>query len=195
MRNCRTASAATTTSRHTDSTASGVLDVPGLMYSDGMGSVPEFQARATTSPRPSCPCRWCAADLQVTSLLAQGPDPIQIDHVLMGQSFTVTYQVTNTGAGPTPDRQGKWDDYIYLSRDQFLSDADIYLGAATHTGGLAAGARLSDQLDVQGAENLTGPWYVFVLTDPPTANSSVTGVVFEADKESNQCKTRLRRRC
>ena len=62
------------------------------------------------------------------SVTADGPDPAQPGHVLTGQSFTVTYTVTNTGGGDTPDRQSTWNDQIYLSRDQFLSDADIYLG-------------------------------------------------------------------
>ncbi|MFX8685153.1 hypothetical protein ABTM63_20540, partial [Acinetobacter baumannii] len=68
---------------------------------------------------------------------------------------------------------------------RFLSDADIYLGAVTHTGGLAASASYQNSLSFKAPKNLTGPWYVFVLTDPPTAASPLSGVVFEADKESN----------
>ncbi|MEI9924483.1 MAG: CARDB domain-containing protein [Bradyrhizobium sp.] len=128
-------------------------------------------------------------DLQVTSVVAQGPDPIQLDHVLTGQTFTVTYTVTNTGAGAVPDRQAKWDDYIYISRDQFLSDADIYLGSEEHNGGLAAGASYQNSLSFKAPKNLTGPWYIFVLTDPPTSTSPATGVVFEASETNNATST------
>jgi len=35
--------------------------------------------------------------------------------VLVGQSFDVTYSVTNKGVGPTPVKQNQWDD-LFFSR-------------------------------------------------------------------------------
>ncbi|MBM4095034.1 MAG: hypothetical protein FJ276_37340, partial [Planctomycetes bacterium] len=50
------------------------------------------------------------------------------------------YTVGNLG-GDTVPSQSRWDDLIYLSRDEFLDiRADQYMGQQTHTGGLAAGA-------------------------------------------------------
>ena len=178
---------------YTDSTAFGTIDVSNaastvasLQIRDGMGNVPEFQGEGNNITAAFMPVSMAPPpDLQVTSVVAQGPDPLQLDHVLTGQSFTLTYTVTNAGSGATPDRQGKWDDYVYLSRDQFLSDADVYLGAEEHTGGLAAGAGYQNTMTFKAPKNLTGPWYVFVITDPPTATSPITGVVFEAGKENN----------
>jgi subtilase family serine protease len=122
--------------------------------------------------------------LQVSSVTATGPDPNSPDHVLTGQSFTVTYTVTNAGQGDTPDRQSTWTDLIYLSRDQLLTDADVYYASVDHTGGLAAGASYQNTVTLQAGRNMTGPWYVFVLTDPPTPYSA-RGAVYEGDNENN----------
>ena len=47
--------------------------------------------------------------------------------------------MTNLG-GDTVPTQPKWDDLIYLSRDEFLDlRADRYMGMNVHTDGLAAG--------------------------------------------------------
>jgi len=40
--------------------------------------------------------------------------------------------------------------------------------------------------------NLTGPWYVFVLTDPPT-QTSPRGAVFEGNAELNNATATTRR--
>jgi hypothetical protein len=123
-------------------------------------------------------------DLQVATVTAAGPDPAQPGHVLTGQNFTVTYTAANRGAGDTPDRQSAWDDYVYLSRDQFLSDADTFFTTVHHTGGLAANGSCTSTVTLKAPRGLTGPWYVFVITDPPTA-SSARGAVFEGTGESN----------
>ena len=72
-----------------------------------------------------------APDLQVTSVIAAGPDPSQPGHVQTGQNYTVTYTVTNAGAGDTPARQSSWVDWIFLSRDPILDSGDTYLGRRT----------------------------------------------------------------
>ncbi|WP_205678900.1 CARDB domain-containing protein [Aquisphaera insulae] len=104
--------------------------------------------------------------------------------VIAGQPFSLTYTVTNAGPGGTPARQSSWDDYIYLSRDAFLDlQADRYLGAVSHQGGLAAGDKYTITQLLRAPRDLTGPFYVFVLTDPPLYGNR--GRVFELDKEGN----------
>jgi hypothetical protein len=46
--------------------------------------------------------------------------------------------VTNVGAGAVPnDVQSTWQDYVYLSLDQFLDvRSDPFLGVVQHTGAL-----------------------------------------------------------
>jgi CARDB/Putative Ig domain len=170
----------------TDSNTRGTIDVPGLgVAGNSIGSVPEFQGEGNNitpafmpvSPTPP-------PDLQVTSVIAPGPDPTLPGHVLTGQSFTVNYTVANKGGGDTPDLQANWDDYVYLSRDRFLSDSDIFFGAKEHTGGLKAGASYPGTITFQAPRGLTGPWYVFVFTDPPTPYA-VRGDVYEGDNEGD----------
>src|SRR5204863_199879 len=111
-------------------------DLPG--YSR-QGRVPEFRGEGNNiTVAPLKVIFTPLPDLQVTSVTAIGPDPALPGHVLTAQSFTVNYTVTNTGAGATPSRQSTWDDQIFLSRDQFLSDADFYFATNRHMGGLAA---------------------------------------------------------
>src|SRR5207248_1008658 len=51
-----------------------------------------------------------AADLRVTALGIP-------ERAVSGQSFELTYAVTNAGAAATPALQPAWDDLYYLSRD------------------------------------------------------------------------------
>jgi hypothetical protein len=160
----------------TDATAQGSIDVPGLF--SGADRVPEFQGEGnniTAALMPVDPTR--PPHLQVASVTAVGPDPTLPDHVLTGQPFTVTYTVTNSG-GDTPDRQSTWSDAIYLSRDQLLDDADVYFTSEEHKGGLKAGASYTNTVTLQAPRGMTGPWYVFVISNPPTGNSPI-GSVYE----------------
>ena len=83
-------------------------------------------------------------DLQVTELIAP-------QRVRMGQDFEITYTVTNLG-GDTVPTQPKWDDLIYLSRDEFLDlRADRYLGLNGHTWRARGGQQLHVVQDVSSA--------------------------------------------
>ncbi|MDH5639643.1 MAG: putative Ig domain-containing protein, partial [Nitrospira sp.] len=116
-------------------------------------------------------------DLQVTQLTSP-------DRVTTGQSFTVTYRVANEGGSDTPAVQDRWDDRLYLSRDTFFDpQADRYLGLSTHTGGLAAGAWYDVTTTLTAPSDLTGAYYVLVVTDP--RSSSGTSQVFEGTHEQN----------
>ena len=150
--------------------------------------MPEFQGEGNNiTPEVHAVVMTVPPDLHVTSVTAVGPDPALPGHVLTGQNFTVTYTVTNFGTGDTPDRQSNWIDLIYLSRDQFLSDADFYFGSKDHTGGLKHGESYTNTATIKAPRGMSGPWYVFVLTDPPKY-SNVRGDVFEANNEANNAR-------
>ena len=98
-------------------------------------------------------------DLEVTNISI--PEKITV-----GQDLSLSYTVTNIGEGITPDSQQKWQDVIYLSRDEFLDTrSDYYLGAVTHQGVLAPGENYSESLTFRTPNNLTGAYYVFIATD------------------------------
>ena len=177
----------------TDSNLLGQIGSPNIgleQYVDYVQSrVAEYQGEGNNITAVPLPILLTTPpDLQVTSVSAQGPDGSQSGHVFAGQSYTVTYTVTNTGAGNTPDTQSTWYDYIYLSRDQFLNGADIYAGNVRHTGGLQAGDGYTNNISFQTPANLTGPWYVFVITDPPNPGQT-RGNVFETNEGNNATPT------
>src|SRR5262249_4054331 len=107
------------------------------------------------------------------------------EHALTGQLFALTYTVVNAGAGDTPPAQGEWDDLIYLSRDPFLDlQSDRYLDFVHHSGGLAAGDSHSVPRELRAPRDLTGPFFVFVVTDPVRFSSRPRGDGFEGDGET-----------
>ena len=83
--------------------------------------------------------------------------------------------------------ESTWDDLIYFSAGTTLElKTDTYLGMTTHENGLAAGASYTVTTQVQVPTNLSGPYYLFVITDPPT--DSPIGKVFEgggANEDNN----------
>src|SRR5262249_51364 len=115
-------------------------------------------------------------DLQVTQVIAP-------THGIVGQQIDVSYTVTNAG-GPTVSGQEDWNDLIYLSRDRNLDlKADRYLGFIEHKGHLAAGQSYSVDTTVDLPLDLLGPYYGFVITDPPPDKPQ--GKVFEGTNERN----------
>ena len=86
-----------------------------------------------------------APDLQVTALTAPA-------RAVRGQSFDLTYTVTNLG-GATPFQQPTWEDLIYLSRDEFLDlRADRFLDRFRHADGLTAAAGLRRDADAHRSD-------------------------------------------
>ena len=71
-----------------------------------------------------------AADLRVTSVIVP-------EHVLRGQTLSVSYTVANVGGAAVPDGNGVlWTDLLYLSADPLLDTAaDRFIGQVPHTGG------------------------------------------------------------
>ena len=128
----------------------------GFCFEDGidpfLSRVGEYQGEGNNITAAYMPViLTIPPDLQVTSVIAAGPDPSQPGHVQTGQSYTVTYTVTNAGAGDTPDRQPQWDDWIFLSRDPILDGGDTFLGLQDpSTGGSDGRPELPEHRDVQG---------------------------------------------
>ncbi|MCC7204900.1 MAG: Ig-like domain-containing protein, partial [Phycisphaeraceae bacterium] len=114
-------------------------------------------------------------------------------HVLTGQSFVVTYYVGNVGPGGIPDRQNKWTDMVYLSRDQYLdiySDHLVSQSGLVHKGILAVGDGYDVTAEFRLPRGITGPYYVFVVTDVPDALHP-RGYVYEGANEANNTAASL----
>lgn len=86
--------------------------------------------------------------------------------VNFGVPFDVSWVVRNTGEDPTTS---SW--------------SDRYLDFVDHTGGLVAGDSYTITKNLRLSNDLTGPYYVFVITDPPQYNRR--GEVFEGGNEGN----------
>jgi YD repeat-containing protein len=146
---------------------------------DGMGLVHEFREEDNNVRAiPIHITRVLLPDLQAT--VVSGPS-----HVRTGQPIDISYTVQNNGAGATLASQTQWDDYVFLSRDQYLDvGSDHFLGAVHHIGGLVVGASYSVAQSFATPRGLEGGYYVFVLTDVP-AGGLVRGEVFEANERNN----------
>ncbi|MAE66325.1 MAG: hypothetical protein CMJ18_18805, partial [Phycisphaeraceae bacterium] len=161
---------------------------PGIGLQFGVDSVfarvPEFQDEgnnitpAAMSVLPAAP-----PDLQVT--LLEFPE-----RVFTGQPFDITWEVTNTGTGPTSDKTPSWDDLVYLSRDAFLDlRADRFLLSARHSGVLEPGATYRETRTVTAPTNLALPgestsFFVIVVTDA-VRSGLPRGRIFEGMNETN----------
>ena len=130
-------------------------------------------------------------DLQVTAFAAQGPDPTQPDHVYAGESYTVSYTVTNTGLGDTPASQSKWEDDIYLAPDQILDASDYYVGTVEYMGGLASKSNYTISMSFVAPSNMIGSWYVFVITNPPTPGKPGGAVTVSAENNATSTQVPL----
>ena len=113
------------------------------------------------------------SDLPITVNLTPPPDlSASLTSVpatgLASHALTFSYQVTNAGAGATPN--GAWNDAYYLSPTAtFNPDTAIALGQQLHVGslglGLAAGASDTNTVTETLPNGLSGTYYLFVETD------------------------------
>jgi hypothetical protein len=121
-----------------------------------------------------------AATSKTSISLNTVPDLVieQIDapaEAISGQSFNLNWTVTNQGA----EANHSWHDVFYLSRDRvFDRSSDTYLGSSFHYGKLAAGAETSKTASFNIPRGLSGPFYVFAVTD--NGNE-----IYERDGEAN----------
>lgn len=95
---------------------------------------------------------------------------------LSGQPITVSWQINNTGSGVA--HSANWVDNIYMSRDQVIDQADILLGNVPHMERLSPGAHYLGSLTTSIPLGLTGPFFVFVVTN-------ARGGVYEYQAEGN----------
>jgi subtilase family serine protease len=142
-------------------------------------AVPEFANEGNnTTVRPLDVVLRAAPDLRVTSVVIP-------ERIKLGETFALSYTVTNVGAGDVPATQSEWLERIYFSADQFLDpNADRFIEEVHHTGALVAGASYTVTRNVKLPRELIGPYYAFVWTDVPDARQP-RGVVYEASHENN----------
>jgi hypothetical protein len=136
---------------------------PLARFGDAAGTVLEFADEGNNlAATPLSISLATPPDLQLVEVLAP-------ERVVAGQDFSVSYRVVNAG-GDTPGDQGRWYDLVYLSRDRYLDiRQDRYLGYLEHSGGLAAAASYDATRVLTAPQQMEGPWYVFVISDPANA--------------------------
>ncbi len=106
-------------------------------------------------------------DLQVTMLSVPSTGTA-------GQPASISWTVQN--AGVTDTGVASWSDAVYLSTDDTLStSADTLLGTYSHTGALASEASYTQNQIVTLPHCVSGPYYIFVLTDRGSQVSEGTG--------------------
>ncbi|MBV8468215.1 MAG: pre-peptidase C-terminal domain-containing protein, partial [Burkholderiales bacterium] len=152
--------------------------LPTLFQYDqsGQGGVDEFQNIGNNVSNIALPISAATPPfLQVAQVGVQDPKTgAAVGQVTAGQQFAVNYTVANNG-GATPGDQGSWNDLVYLSRDRNLDlNHDTFLGYMPHTGGLAANGTYSNTATFTAPSNLSGTYYVFVVTNPADALGSNT---------------------
>ena len=147
----------------------------------GNDAVPEFKDEGNnTAVLPVDVILAPAPDLRVTSIAVP-------ERTLRGQTLAVEYTVSNLGGADTPGGDVSWFDRVYLSADALFDPvADRYLGQVEHRGVVAAiNGSYTVQAEFRLPRELTGPYYVFVQTDPATSAQEPRGKVFEASNEGN----------
>ncbi|MCY2993192.1 MAG: hypothetical protein NTY19_35705 [Planctomycetota bacterium] len=100
------------------------------------------------------------ADLQVTAVQSAAT-------AWSGQEVQVQWTVTNQGGAVAQSWACDWYDSVYLSRDAYLdTNTDLALGSFPHEGSLAAdGGSYTQSVSARLPRGISGPYYVFVLTD------------------------------
>ena len=104
--------------------------------------------------------------------VASVPPDLVISHVTVpsggetGHQVLISWQVTNTGQGDTA--ASTWSDSIILSASSVLGASDniVLATVAAPSGPLAAGARYTQDAAVELPLALSGPYTLFVVTDP-----------------------------
>jgi subtilase family serine protease len=104
------------------------------------------------------------------------------EHVTVGQPINFSFTVVNVG-GATLPTEGNWTDSVYLSRDPHLDIlSDRYVGSFGHSGGLAANGTYTINGSLRAPSDLTGAYYLFVVSDPMSGSRSA---VYEGANERN----------
>ena len=120
-------------------------------------------------------------DLPITVNLTPPPDlSTSLTSVpataLASHALTFSYQVANTGAGPTPNNS--WTDAYYFSPTAtFNANTAILLGQQTHFGSLGPGVSYDKAATETLPNGLSGTYYLFVQADSAGAVIELPGDV------------------
>jgi len=102
------------------------------------------------------PTDFLRPDLQVISVEAP-------EEAISGQTLTLSWSVGNFASDPTGQRS--WYDLVYLSRDPYFDNSDIYLGYRWQSRNLGSGESYTEEATFNIPFGQSGPFYVFVVTD------------------------------
>lgn len=111
------------------------------------------------------------------------------DAALAHDTFTVTWDVTNTGAGRT--QVGAWSDRLYLSPDGTTGQGAVLLWAEQHTGALDGGAAYARQAEVTLPHGVEGRYQLVaqVLAGDYRSGANRTGDTDETDDTAARALT------
>ena len=115
-----------------------------------------------------------APDLIVASVTAAGP-------VTAGTSFSITWSVKNQGGGAAT---APWTDTVYLSKSAVFNVSAFQVGSFGAPSSLTAGQSYTQAQQVTLPANLSGPYYVYIVTNSAT-QTSAGGVVNECGAANN----------
>lgn len=114
-------------------------------------------------------------DLEVDQLIAPAS-------ALAGQTISVSYRATNSGATDVP--AGGWSDAVYLSTDDVLDAGDLLVHTELVFGPHSVGLPLERTLSVQLPNGIAGEYQLFVVLD-------AADQVFELDNANNARSTSI----
>jgi hypothetical protein len=147
-----------------------------VVCTDTGNTVFERYGEANNSERSAAPIEvtpFPYPNLQVEGVTA---GRLEVD---VGDVLEVSWQVLNTGSGPTSSPRG-WVDGVYLSLDEGLDETDVWVGESRNPSYLDVGGSYANQVPVRVSGVRDGDYYVLVLAD-----SGIPGAVNEGPLESD----------
>ena len=117
------------------------------------------------------------ADLQVASVTVPAT-------AIAGEQATFSWTITNAGNGATD--AAAWTDSLYLSTDKNLDGSDVHVGSAQNPSYLAAGESYAQSLTADIRSDLSGHYYLLVVTD---ASSQQYEHLFEGNNTDSSTTT------
>ncbi len=152
-----------------------------IVVTDGFNAQPESDETNNTIVQAIA---LSAPDLAVGNVVV-GPNPVE-----NGETFTVSYTVTNIGTAPA-DRA--WAEFVILSVDTFIGNSDdITVGYVNHTTALAAGESIDREFSIQMPWGISGLYNLYIRVDRwnnvPESNETNNAVDFVkvSDTEDNR---------
>ena len=126
-----------------------ITDAENEVYEGTNENNNRSQPRPITVNRPT-------ADLRVSNIVVGAS-------VASGTRLTIIWTVGNFGLAATSAEW--WHDDVYLSTDPFLSSDDLRIGSVIRSNRLVAGQEYTASRDLEIPIDLSGNFYVIVVTD------------------------------